>query len=350
MFSCHFARGLITFTVFKKIYYSIGKFLQFQLTVNVVAITAAVVGALSSGKSPLGAVQMLWVNMIMDSLGSIALATEPPTEALLLRKPYGRNDPVLSARMLKNVLMGAVYQLAVVFFLLYGQKSMPTMFMKYSNILDGKQNLKLEQCKNEDSGTYTVDSPYNKCVTTIQNSVLFNSFVMMQLFNEINARKLHDELNVFDGFFKNPVFSAVILITTVLQILIMQFGGIAFEVLPLNSLQWGVSIAFGVGMLPWGVVMHLVPPFYSSAATSAGSTIIHGAQDDVIKDISQQVSGIRPISSSKRLESASSNYRIPTATSTRVLSQARRQSNVGTGFPSSSTPAAGSADAGLLRV
>ncbi len=67
-------------------YDSIGKFLQFQLTVNVVAVVVATVGALSNGESPLTSVQLLWVNMIMDSMGSLALATEAPTAALLERK------------------------------------------------------------------------------------------------------------------------------------------------------------------------------------------------------------------------------------------------------------------------
>ncbi|NXG81182.1 AT2B3 ATPase, partial [Baryphthengus martii] len=64
-------------------------------------------------------VQMLWVNLIMDTFASLALATEPPTEALLLRRPYGRDRPLLSPTMLKNILGHAVYQLVVIFTLLF---------------------------------------------------------------------------------------------------------------------------------------------------------------------------------------------------------------------------------------
>lgn len=71
----------------RNVYDSISKFIQFQLTVNVVAITLAVVGAFTYNESPLSAVQMLWVNMIMDSLASLALATEQPTKELLDRMP-----------------------------------------------------------------------------------------------------------------------------------------------------------------------------------------------------------------------------------------------------------------------
>lgn len=69
--------------------------------------------------SPLKAVQMLWVNLIMDTFASLALATEPPTEALLLRKPYGRNKPLISRTMMKNILGHAVYQLTLIFTLLF---------------------------------------------------------------------------------------------------------------------------------------------------------------------------------------------------------------------------------------
>lgn len=69
--------------------------------------------------SPLKAVQMLWVNLIMDTLASLALATEPPTESLLLRKPYGRNKPLISRTMMKNILGHAVYQLVIIFTLLF---------------------------------------------------------------------------------------------------------------------------------------------------------------------------------------------------------------------------------------
>lgn len=72
--------------------------------------------------SPLKAVQMLWVNLIMDTLASLALATEMPTSALLLRKPYGRTKPLISRTMFKNILGHAIYQLIIIFFLLFGGK------------------------------------------------------------------------------------------------------------------------------------------------------------------------------------------------------------------------------------
>ena len=89
---------------------SITKFLQFQLTINIVAVAITVIGAAVLHRSPLGAVQMLWVNLIMDSLASLALATESPTDALLKLPPFSADAPLLSSKVLKHIAGQAVYQ------------------------------------------------------------------------------------------------------------------------------------------------------------------------------------------------------------------------------------------------
>ena len=97
----------------RNVYESVQKFIQFQLTVNIVAVTLAILGAILFQSSPLGAVQMLWVNLIMDSLASLALATEAPVEELLERQPYGRNDDIITKQMFSNMFLQALYQLIV---------------------------------------------------------------------------------------------------------------------------------------------------------------------------------------------------------------------------------------------
>lgn len=106
----------------RNVYDSIAKFLQFQLTVNVVAVIVAFVGACAIEDSPLKAVQMLWVNLIMDTLASLALATEMPTESLLKRQPYGRTKPLVSRTMAKNIVGHAFYQLTIIFVLVFAGK------------------------------------------------------------------------------------------------------------------------------------------------------------------------------------------------------------------------------------
>ncbi|KAM8930914.1 plasma membrane calcium-transporting ATPase 2 isoform 7-T7 [Pelodytes ibericus] len=217
----------------RNVYDSISKFLQFQLTVNVVAVIVAFTGACITQDSPLKAVQMLWVNLIMDTFASLALATEPPTESLLLRKPYGRNKPLISRTMMKNILGHAVYQLTLIFTLLFVG----------------------EEIFNIDSGRNApLHSPPSEHYT-----IIFNTFVMMQLFNEINARKIHGERNVFDGIFRNPIFCTIVLGTFAIQIVIVQFGGKPFSCSPLQLDQWMWCIFLGIGELVWGQVVTTIP-------------------------------------------------------------------------------------------
>ncbi|KAL6112425.1 atp2b4 [Pungitius sinensis] len=217
----------------RNVYDSISKFLQFQLTVNVVAVIVAFTGACITQDSPLKAVQMLWVNLIMDTLASLALATEPPTESLLLRRPYGRNKPLISRTMMKNILGHAVYQLVIIFTLLFAGE-------KIFNIDNGRNS--------------PLHSPPSEHYT-----IVFNVFVMMQLFNEINARKIHGERNVFEGIYRNPIFCSVVLGTFALQIVIVQFGGKPFSCTALTIDQWLWCVFIGVGELLWGQLISAVP-------------------------------------------------------------------------------------------
>uniref|UniRef100_A0A3P9A5B5 Calcium-transporting ATPase n=1 Tax=Esox lucius TaxID=8010 RepID=A0A3P9A5B5_ESOLU len=217
----------------RNVYDSISKFLQFQLTVNVVAVIVAFTGACITQDSPLKAVQMLWVNLIMDTFASLALATEPPTEALLMRKPYGRNKPLISSTMTKNILGHGIYQLVIIFSLLFV----------------GEQIFDIDSGRNA-----PLHSPPSEHYT-----IIFNTFVLMQLFNEINARKIHGERNVFDGIFRNPIFCSIVFGTFAIQIVIVQLGGKPFSCTPLDLEKWGWCTFLGLGELVWGQVIATIP-------------------------------------------------------------------------------------------
>ena len=128
----------------------------------------------------------------MDSFASLALATEPPTEDLLKRKPYGRTKPLISRTMIRNILGHAIFQLAVLFVLVF-------LADDFFDIEDGY--LETTRCK-----------------PTMHSSVVFNTFVMLQLFNEINSRKVHGERNVFSGISQNPVFIGIMIGTFIVQV------------------------------------------------------------------------------------------------------------------------------------
>lgn len=163
----------------RNVFDSIRKFVQFQLTVNFVAVIIAFIGAVSNGESPLKPVQMLWVNLIMDTLAALALATARPHRSLLDRKPYGRTEGIITPTMWRNIVGQAIYQLCVLFSLLYFIQFLP--FFELSSI----------------------SSPEDKLV---QTTIIFNTFVFCQLFNEINCTKLGNGIYyTFFYFLKFPL-------------------------------------------------------------------------------------------------------------------------------------------------
>lgn len=150
----------------RNVYASIQKFLQFQLTVNISAVVTALVGSFAYQQSPLAAIQLLWVNLIMDSLASLALASEPPVDDLLEKPPVNRTDSMITKRMVANMLGHASYQIAVIMTLLFAGP----------NLLNVQQGNEFPT--GQGSEHYTI---------------IFNTFVWMQLFNEINCRKVKGE-------------------------------------------------------------------------------------------------------------------------------------------------------------
>jgi len=195
----------------RNIYDSIRKFLQFQLTVNVVAVVTTFGSAAVLNEAIFSAVQMLWINLIMDTLGALALATEPPTEALLKRKPHKRHSYIVSPIMMKHILGQSVFQSIVIFVL---------VFLGEEFLIDpiGKRQLQKDSDKLIVNGR-EVDG-YDRAdwddAYSVHFTYLFNTFVFMQIFNFINCRILDDSFNVFRNIWKSKYFVAIICIIFVL--------------------------------------------------------------------------------------------------------------------------------------
>ncbi|GAX24557.1 Ca2+ transporting ATPase, plasma membrane [Fistulifera solaris] len=219
----------------RNIYASIQKFLQFQLTVNISAVCTALVGAFTYQLSPLAAIQLLWVNLLMDSLASLALASEPPIEALLKRPPVNRTDSMITKRMCANMFGQSAYQVVVIMVLLF----------KGPDIFDGMEPGHIL---------------YEDDINSVHYTLIFNSFVWMQLFNEINCRVLKGEMNVFSNMFKNPLFYGIWITTAVLQALIVEYGSLAFKVADegLELKYWIVSMVLGLGAFPVYQIIRVV--------------------------------------------------------------------------------------------
>ncbi|KAA8515612.1 hypothetical protein F0562_018777 [Nyssa sinensis] len=210
----------------RAVYINIQKFVQFQLTVNIVALMLNFVSACFSGSAPLTTVQLLWVNMIMDTLGALALATEPPNDGMMKRPPIGRNFNFITRAMWRNIIGQSIYQLAVLAVLEF----------------DGKHLLNLN------------DSDASSVLETF----IFNTFVFCQVFNEINSREM-EKINVFRGMFKSWVFMIVMVSTVCFQIIIVEFLGNFADTVPLSWELWLASILIGAVSLLIAIVLKCIP-------------------------------------------------------------------------------------------
>ncbi|EWC45309.1 hypothetical protein DRE_00708 [Drechslerella stenobrocha 248] len=208
---------------------AVQKFLQFQLTVNITAVLLAFVSAVSNDqmKPVLTAVQLLWVNLIMDTFAALALATDPPTPDILDRKPTPKSAPLITLRMWKMIIGQAIFQLAVTF----------TLYFAGARILG-----------------YTTREQLNEL-----NTIVFNTFVWMQIFNEFNNRRLDNKLNIFAGVHRNWFFIGINCIMIGGQILIIFVGGAAFSITKINGTQWAICIIAASISLPWAIVIRLIP-------------------------------------------------------------------------------------------
>lgn len=225
---------------------SIKKFIQFQLTVNITAVVLTFVSAVASSdnNSVLTAVQLLWVNLIMDTLAALALATDKPDNTILDRKPDGRKSTLISVSMWKMIIGQSLLQLTVTFVLHFGG----------AKIFFGDRPL----------------TPHEK---TQLDAMTFNTFVWLQFFKLWVTRKLDEadglttvsarctsfNLNFFEHLFRNYYFLAIAGLIGGCQVLIMFIGGSAFSVTRQTGPMWATALICGMLSLPWGVVIRIIP-------------------------------------------------------------------------------------------
>jgi Ca2+ transporting ATPase len=247
----------------RNIYDSISKFIQFQLTVNVVALCMCFIGAITSKESPLTAVQMLWVNLIMDTFAALALATEPPDPALLKRMPVKKDDSLVTVHMVKTIVGQSIYQLSWLLFILF-------LFPEYSARITGQ-----EICsQNPLTGRKCSDSLDPEIKRSKKHfTIFFQAFVMMQVFNQVNCRKLKsEEINVFKGFFNNFLFLFIMVVTVVVQFLFVEVLQSAVDCQSLSLKEHVFCLAVGAGALAFGIVFRMVPTkIFSCLSHTEGS-------------------------------------------------------------------------------
>ncbi|KAJ7052601.1 Ca-transporting ATPase [Mycena amicta] len=210
---------------------AVRKFLQFQVSTNVTAVVITLVTAVASTSesSVLSAVQLLWINIIMDTFAALALATDPATESLLHRKPDKKTAPLFSTDMYKQILFQSLYQITI------------TLIFHFLGLR-----------------ILGLDAGVKKNDTTVQ-TLVFNAFVFAQIFNSVNCRRLDRKLNIFEGILSNWYFIVITLIEIAAQIIIVFVGKAAFSVTPIHGREWGISLALGFVSIPLGALVRLMP-------------------------------------------------------------------------------------------
>lgn len=210
---------------------AVKKFLQFQITVNITAVILTFISAVTNPDyhSVLTAVQLLWVNLIMDTLAALALATDAPTKKILDRPPQPKSAPLITTNMWKMITGQAVYQLVVTFVLYFAGYEI-----------------------------FGYDRGNPDQVAQLATMV-FNTFVWMQVFNAFNNRRLDNKFNIFEGIHHNFWFMGIGCIMVGGQIMIIFVGGRAFGITRINGVQWAICLLCALPCLLWAVLIRLFP-------------------------------------------------------------------------------------------
>jgi Ca2+-transporting ATPase len=240
---------------------NIKKFLQFQLAINIDGVLLTFIGALASptSKEPLQPVQLLWLNMIMDTLAAVALSTELPDDECLQRAPVFKQAPLITRRMWVFIFFHAALQMIIMLLVLFlGHKWFETV--EDPDRCTSPAAADLQHCRDKcEEVDGKLDGIYCQ-QGRIHSAMIFNIFIWLQFFNTVNARKIHGEMNPFEGIWTRSRNLVIIYIMIAgLQAVIVEFGGDTLSVVGLTGRQWGICIGFGAIELVAGVIQRFIP-------------------------------------------------------------------------------------------
>ena len=309
----NFSSIVIAIIYGRSIYENIRKFLQFQLTVNFCACLLVFICSCIGNETPLNSIQMLWVNLIMDSLGSLALATEPPYDSLLSKRPTQKNESIINGIMWKHISLQALFEILLLLFLYikgpYFIKEDKNLILKSHEeiyncfgglpgdvnyekskeyILYGVENswskkllINLKNLQNNNNlkkicekylpsneeewgsiSLFDIFDKYNDLYgATTHMTFIFNVFVFYTLFNQINCRVIDDSYNIFARINKGFMFILVTLGEMFIQFLIVQYGSGVFHCVKggLSFTQWTLCLIFSSSTFLFSVLIKMIP-------------------------------------------------------------------------------------------
>ena len=218
----------------RALYENIQRFIQFQLTINASALVIAFLGPFLGLRPPFTVLQLLWINVIMDTFAAIALCSEPPRANLMLRPPKRRDENILTPAMLGNIFVTAAFFVVVMIGLLIG--------MEHAGWFGG-------------GAARSAEFPE---LTMRQVTIFFTVYVFFQVWNQINCRSLTPDVSGLWGLHRNPLFLVIASLTVVGQMLIVTFGGVIFAVEPLGVTDWLVIAGTTASVLIFAEVARLV--------------------------------------------------------------------------------------------
>ncbi|KAI9502179.1 PMCA-type calcium-translocating P-type ATPase [Coemansia spiralis] len=261
---------------------SVRKFLQFQLTVNITAVVLTFASSVFSadGQSALTAVQLLWVNMIMDTLAALALATEGPTDAILSRPPLQRNSALITFEMWRMIMGQALFQVII-------------------NVLLLNHGLEIFHLQDSAHGL------------AVLRTMVFNSFVFLQVFNQINCRRIQpNEFNVFANLHRDHGFILVQIFVVAAQWLIVSYGGIAFSTVPLTGVQWVGTLFIGILSLPVGLLIRSLPDLSACFGLEGANSSAQQHRPEVTKARMRMEASVKDVQHAVKFFSAIRNSQL----------------------------------------
>lgn len=205
-------------TIFK----SIRKFIICQLTINLCAIGLSLIGTFIGIDTPVTIIQMLWINMVMDTLTGLAFAYEPPLKEYMEEKPKNKNEPIINKYMISEILITGLYSFVLCIIFL---KS-PIIFKIYENNYD-----------------YLM-------------SAFFGLFIFIDIFNSFNART--ERINLLSNILKNKCFLIILLFITTIQIILIYFGGETFRTTGLNFIEFDTMIFLASTVIPIDIIRKII--------------------------------------------------------------------------------------------
>lgn len=207
-------------TIFK----SIRKFIIFQLTVNITAVSLSVIGPFFGIVAPITVIQMLWINMVMDTLAGVAYAFEPPKMEYMSELPKKRDEKIMNSYMINEILVTGAYM------------SLLCMFFLKSDFIKN-----LYRVGNKDAYIMTA---------------FFGLFIFMTIFNAFNART--HRLNIFANVTKNKAFLTIILFVAITQICMIYFGGSIFRTTGLSFVEFDIMLILAFSVIPFDFIRKII--------------------------------------------------------------------------------------------